>query len=541
MRLAAIDIGSNSIHMIVVDTLRGDAFEVVDREKQMVKLGEGAFREHRLSERALQAGLDALRRFVKLAESLGVEEIFAVATSATREAENGGEFLSAVGQATGVEPRIISGHEEARLIYRAVESALGLGGKTLVIDIGGGSVELVAGDGQRVELNESLQLGVQRLRDVVGDGPLGAPELERLRKAIRKPLGRTARKARALGIQRFVGTSGTIRALEQASRRAAGGDGRRTGTAVIPLAAVRELARELAPLEAATRAARPGVPAERADTIHLGAVLLVELLEAAGASELTVCDASLREGLILDYLDRRRHGTAQLLLQADVRHRSVQRLAHRYWQELARPQHVAELALALFDETAERHGLGVPERDLLEFSALLFGIGQHIAFKSYQRHSAYIIENTELHGFSHEETELLARIVRHHRKDGPKDSELADLGKRRARVVRLLSAMLGFAVALDRGHSQVVRSLCCEERGGVLWIRLTGTGDLELELWAAHRQAPTLGAALKLPVEIELCVPSDEDAGDGAGRLTSLPPARLSSPPAAPSVTPPAR
>jgi exopolyphosphatase / guanosine-5'-triphosphate,3'-diphosphate pyrophosphatase len=523
VKLAAIDIGTNSIHMLVVDTAGERAFEVVDREKTMVKLGAGLFGSRRMSERALAAGLDTLRRYVKLAESLGVDEILAVATSASREAENGGEFLHSIYRETGVDPRVISGTEEARLIFRAVRHAIDFGDeRALVIDIGGGSVECIVGDKRQVLASESMRLGVLRLLDSFpAPGALTNKQVHQLEGYVRGVSGDFMRQVKKLGAGRVIGTSGTIRTLGEAAHLAAGNPAWRSANAqMVSVAALSELAKKLAGMDDKARAKLPGVSEPRADAIHLGAVLLVELLEAAGAKELTLCDASLREGVLLDWLDR--HGG---LLEArphvtDVRRRSVIELARKYSRDDPHERHIASLALALFDQMRDLHALGDSDRDLLEHAALLHGIGSQLSFRGRHHHSRYIIRNSELRGFSDEEVELLGLIVRYHRgvRPKPKHPGFAELDERSQRRVRLLSGSLRIAVALDRGHTQAVKRVSCKRKNGSLEISIGGAGDLELELWSARRKteplARALGLELRVIAESELCSAAAEHGRD---------------------------
>ena len=440
-----------------------------------------------------------------------------MATSATREAENGAQFLSDVERESGIVPRIITGIDEAQLIFKAVQSAIQFTGKALVIDIGGGSVEIVGGDARNVLLNASLKLGVQRLRDMMGDAPLSKSELEQLRATIRGTVQGVARQVSAMRFDTLIGTSGTIRALAQATLRADNGERPRSlNTAVATLPQIEALSDQLTKMKRADRSSIRGIDVERTDTVHLGAVLLVELIRAFGGNEITICDSSLREGVILDALDRRAHpgGPSGTGLPGAMRHRNVLRLAYKYGQDTTRPTHIARLALQIFEQTAPLHNLGAEARELLEFSALLFSVGQFIAFKGYQNHSAYIIEYSALRGFTHEEIDVLANIVRFHRKRQPKKADLDALPKGQHEVVKVLTAILGLAVVLDRSHSQAVSNIRCELRpakGGdkdkpeldTLWVWADGPSDIGFEVWAAQNRTDTLSRALGVHVEVE--------------------------------------
>ena len=507
MRLAAIDVGTNSIHMIIVDT-RGDrGFEVVDRAKTMVKLGAGLFRRRHMTDRAFQAGLDTLRMYCKLAESRGVQEILAVATSATREADNGGAFMEAVFHATGLSPRVISGTAEGHLIYRAVRHALDLADeRVLVLDIGGGSVEAVVGEGHEVVYGDSLRLGVQRLLDGrEKSDPLSAKHLHVLRGYIQGAAHDVVAKARDLRVRRVIGTSGTIRTLGEAVLLASGvGPLRSVNAQVVKRKALKELSKKLLSLPRDERARVPGIPEERADTIHLGAVLLVELLELAGIEELTLCDASLREGILLDYLDHRGPATAPVAPVTDVRRRSVLELASKFGCDDPGDRHVAALALQLFDQTTQLHGCGVLERELLEWAALLRGVGQHIGFPSHNKHAGYVIRNARLRGFAQEEIELIAETARYHRKAPPSKAHkrFRKLSRRERHIVRMLSGILRVAVGLDRGHTQQVKRVSASVYGGELRLVVGGAADLALELYAARERTAPLAHALGMPITV---------------------------------------
>ncbi len=505
MKLAAIDIGSNSIHMVVAEITGAETFEVIDREKAMVKLGAGAFRDHRLTPRAFDAGLEVLGRYRKLADRLGADEILAVATEAIRDTENGGEFLARVAQQTGIEPRVISGHEEARLIYMAVRSALDFGqDKILEVDIGGGSVELIVANSQQLLLSDSLKLGVQRLRDLYGDQPLGKGRRKQLEEHVRRVAGPMLKRARALGFHRVVGTSGTIRALGDAGHRATGKAPWRSLNAEISEAKdVRRLAERLVSLPLSERGEIKGIDRERADSVHLGAVLLLEILDLARASRITLCEASLREGVILEYL-RRQSDRESTWSIPDLRPRATLQLARKYGMGGAREEHVCKLALQLFDQTARYHELGTRERELLAYSALLFSVGQYIGFTNYQHHSAYIISNSGIRGFNDEEVEFISLLVLFHRKAEPskKHPRALQLSKPARAALRVLSAILRLSVGLDRSHSQSVSSVRVHVAAGVLRIGVSGEDDLELAIWGGQRRSDALGRALGLDVEV---------------------------------------
>ncbi|HYP91410.1 MAG TPA: Ppx/GppA phosphatase family protein [Polyangiaceae bacterium] len=507
MKLAAIDIGTNSIHLVVVE-FDGRTFHVIDREKSMVRLGLGMFGEMRLTERAFNEGVEVLGRYTKLAESRGVEEILAVATSATREADNGTEFLNAIFQTTGVMPRVISGSEEARLIFLAVKHSIDFAGERgLVIDIGGGSVEVAVGNSSEVMLAQSMRLGVQRLLHRQGGAqPLSTRELYELSGYVQGAAAEVMSAAKRYGATRFVGTSGTIRTLGEGAHLLAGGAPFRSLNAQsVKRRDLRELVKRLCEADVAKRSKMPGIGDARADTVHLGGVLLCELLEMVGAEELTLCDTSLREGVIWDYIERHGVDVVPHRVVSDPRRRSVVELMRKYDRDDPRELHIADLALSLFDQTHDIHGLGAAERELLEYASLLHGVGRHIDYEDRERHARYIIRNSSLRGFTDEEIEQLGLVALYHRGSRPKrrGGKLDGLPKREQKSVVVLSAILRLAVALDRGHSQLVRRLLVEEHKKQLRIAIDGPGDLLLELWAGRDKVEPLAKALGRSILLE--------------------------------------
>lgn len=509
MKLAAIDIGSNSIHMIVAGTRENHSFEILDREKEMVFLGKSVFDHGRLTDEAVAAGLGAIAKFHKLALRHGVSDIRAVATAAVREADNGGEFLYAIAEHTGIVPQVITGAEEARYIYLSVRNAIDLSSRSaLVVDIGGGSVETIVGDARAMWLGRSLKLGVQRLRAEFGGGAaLGKREKKDLEDHVRALAEPALAEARAAKFELVIGTSGTILALGQAAHRLKGGEPWNNSTGqVVRLDDLRELAERLVAQSPAERALGFGIDAARADSIHVGAVLLCTLLELAKQDRITLCDAALREGLVLDYMESRADSIRQFDVVKDIRRHSVMELARRCGQSGPHPEHVAALALSIFDQTRHLHRLGDDERRLLEYAGILHDVGQHIGYERHEHHAAYIIKNGELRGFSDEEREIIALLARYHRKARPRrrDADFAALTTRWRRAVRVLSGILRLADGLDRSHHQFVVSVGIAEREGVLHFDVVAQGDAELEVWGARRKGRLLERELGKPIELHV-------------------------------------
>jgi exopolyphosphatase/guanosine-5'-triphosphate,3'-diphosphate pyrophosphatase len=526
MRLAAIDIGTNSVHMIVVRVREDMSFEVIDREKVMVRLGAGGLDGRALTAEAMQSALQALSRFKRLAESHAVDEILAAATSATREARNGGEFLARIEQQTGIRARVIAGAEEARLIHQAAVYGVDVGsGRAVVVDIGGGSVEITLGTGTAIQLARSFKIGVIRLTErFVTTDPLSGRDERKLSRHIRNEIDRHCEQITAAGFDRVIGTSGTILSIGTVAATAARGtppaDLRNLR---VSAKQIRRLRKDVVAADLESRLAIAGMDPRRADLVVAGSVLLDMILRRLGAAELTLCDLALREGLVLDYIRSHGREIAQVDRIPDVRRRSTIELAERCNYFAAHAQHVTRLALALFDQTRPLHGLTDREREWLEYAGLMHDLGIHISYPRHHRHSYYLIKNGDLRGFHPDEIEVMALIARYHRRGTPKksDEEYAQLPSPLRRTVRLLASIVRVAESLDRSHAQVIGGLELRDRGDDLLLQIHTAGDAELELWAAMRHTKPFEEAMGKPVTVEVAAPAAA-GGHGARRTRRL-------------------
>jgi exopolyphosphatase/guanosine-5'-triphosphate,3'-diphosphate pyrophosphatase len=509
MRLAAIDIGTNSVHMIVVQVRPDLSFEVVDREKEMVRLGAGGLEGRRLTDTAQADARAALARFRRIAESHRVDEILAAATSATREASNGAEFLATLAQESGIQARVISGTEEARLIHVAAMYGVETGGRPVaVIDIGGGSVEITLGTGERPAVARSFRLGVIRLTEqFVASDPLAPKDERRLVAHVNATVGRALAEIVEAGCERVVGTSGTILSLGAMAAHAAEGHApAELRNLRVDARWIHQLRKRLTSLPLAARLRVPGMEPRRADIAVAGAILLDTLLRRLGAREITLCDLALREGLVLDYIRRNQPAIARVDAVPDVRRRSIIELAERCGVAGGHSAQVARLSLSLFDQSAQLHGLGAREREWLEYAALVHDAGVHIGYERHHLHSHYLILNGGLRGFDPLELQVIALVARYHRRGAPKKSQspYGDLPGRLRRTVRALAAILRLAEGLDRSHAQPVADVTLHDRGDDVLVALTAGGDAELESWAAARHAGEFEKMVGKPLRFEV-------------------------------------
>jgi len=498
---------------MVVQVTPNGHFETLDRAKEMVRLGEGSLRTGIIPPDVFRRGIDALGALRRLADRHQPDALVAVATSAVREAQNGGEFVRAARDEVGVNIQVIRGQEEARLIYLGARASLHFEGRRAVLlDLGGGSLEVILADARECYFTDSLKLGVIRLSEEWGASDLPTVrQLSSLRERVRQALAPVIARVGAMGFDFVAMSSGTAAALASLIEHDQGGVVR-----TLTLPALIELERKLAGLTHAERARLPGLDPRRVDTVLAGAVVLRTALELTGADKAAVCEAALREGIVADYIATHRPGILLVEEFPDLRPRSVIELGRRCRFDEPHAQHVARLALSLFDQTRALHGLDESDEELLEYTALLHDIGFHISPSGHHRHAQYLIETSDMAGFSRDELEIMGLAARYHRKAEPpanqakkavrrRHKQFGKLPRRARKRVRMLAALLRVADALDRTHGRLVRAVRCQVRPKTIELRIEVEGDPELELWAARRKGDLLesltGLRLRLAVD----------------------------------------
>ena len=525
--LAAIDVGTNSVHMVIARPVDGGTPEVLAREKVSVRLGQGATDMKHLAHDAIERALAALAEFRHIADAYGAE-VVAVATSAVREAENRRDFQQRVRDETGVAVEVIPGTEEARLIHLGALSAVPAAGRPhLVLDIGGGSTELIVSTGTEPHLVRSVKLGHIRLSDrFFPGGIIRAGAVEECRRHIRSFVAPEARRARAIGFDIAVGCSGTIAAL---ASMAASSRGKRRPRSVANTTIDREelertVAEVLARPHPDDRRDLRGLERARRDVIVGGAVLLSQLFEDLGMESMVISTGALREGVLLDRFSRRQESPADGLHHlGDLRRSSVLALARSYHEDLIHAEHATEMALQLFDETQHVHGSGDSDSELLEAAGLLHNIGRFVASSAHHRHSYYLIRNSErLAGFTAGELELIALVARYHRKSAPRRRHARFRALRRSdrRKVRLLAGLLRVGIGLDRTYRRAVETVHARVAGDTITIDVEPAGglDVEIELFSARARSGLLADALGYPVEFKVSEPSGPPGGRAGAR-----------------------
>ncbi|MFM7371007.1 MAG: HD domain-containing protein, partial [Sphaerospermopsis kisseleviana] len=495
------DIGTNSLHMVIVriePTL--PAFTMIAKEKETVRLGDRNLETGELKPEVIKKAIACLGRFQALAKSLEAESIIAVATSAVREAPNGREFLHQVETELGLSVDLISGQEEARRIYLGVLSGMEFNHQPhIIVDIGGGSTELILGDSQEPRSLTSTKVGAVRLTgEFITTDPISDTEFQYLQAYARGMLERSVEdvlsKLQPGEIPKLVGTSGTIETIAMINAREKMG--------VIPstlngyqfnLQDLRTWVTRLRRMNSVERAAISGMPERRSEVILAGAVILQEAMTLLGVDSVTLCERSLREGVIVDWMLTHGLIVDRLRYQGSVRERNVLKIAKKYQVNLEHSDRVAKFALSLFDQTQGKlHPWGKDERQLLWAAAILHNCGHYISHSAHHKHSYYLIRNGELLGYNETEIEIIANLARYHRKSPPKkkhENYRNLLHKEHKQMICQLSAILRLAVALDRRQIGAVSHVNCEylphanELKMLIFPSELGD-DCALELWS---------------------------------------------------------
>ncbi len=525
--LAAIDVGTNSIHMVVVEINPSlPSFKIIAAQKDTVRLGERCQHTGQLTPEAMGRALASLRRCRELADSLGAEAILGVATSAVREAPNGPDFLHQVRDETGLEIDLISGEEEARRIYLGVLSGLEFQGQPhVIVDIGGGSTELILGDGHEPRYLSSTKVGAVRLTEMfVQTDPISERDFERLRGYVRGMLDRVTEELhsqlRAGEYPRLVGTSGTIESLMTLHTwQTLGHEPASLQGYTLTDADLKGLIQKLRPLNYQQRCQFPGMSEKRAEIILAGAVVLSEVMNLLHISSLKTCDRALREGIVVDWMLS--HGLIEdrLRYQGSVRQRSTLGMAQKFRVNLPYSERVASFALSLFDQTqGALHGWGEAERELLWSAAVLHNCGHFVSHSAHHKHSYYLIRHGGLLGYTDTEIELIANLARYHRKNTPKKKHenYRNLTSREHRlVVEQLSTILRLAIALDRRQIGAIQKVTCEWQPGLREFTLVlypsqAHDPCELELWSLHYKKEPFETTFNLKLMVHLQTGSAE-------------------------------
>lgn len=491
-RYAAIDIGSNSVRMMAADVDRNGRFEVLAEDRQVTRLGESVFRTGSIDEAAARGVLAVLERMKEAYGRLGVLAVRAVATAAVRDASNADEFLARASEVLGEPVERISGLEEARLIHLGVETRWPHPRqRILILDIGGGSAEVIDAENGLMRAALSRPLGAVRLQAVFlkNDPPL-EDELVQMQEFIEEKLHAVRQKIEHAAFDRVIGTSASASAIVCAANRIPRQRREEASRRRVTVAQLRRLYRQLAAMDVEARRRVTGIGPRRAEIILPGVAVMLKVLELFGARQLYYCPAGVRDGILRDLADREA-GAERVRLGPEQR-RMVEQYARRFGVDLKHARKVAAFARELFTALTPWHRLPPETGRLLKAAAYLRDTGHAINDMAHHKHSQYIVANADLAGFTDDEQHLVAMLCRYHRKAPPsaRHADFTALPSAEQRVVEQLYPLLRIADALDRSRDQRVEAIECALGDGAFMLILKSEKDLGLELWALERTAP---------------------------------------------------
>ncbi len=511
--LAAIDLGTNSFHLIVVKIADNGNFEIIDREKEVIRLGEGSGGDIKvILPEAIERAINCLKRFKGIAESYNAK-IRAVATSAVREAHNKNEFIQKVNDEIGIEIEVISGFEEARLIYLGALKALPIyNKKVLLIDIGGGSTEFLIGEKGNPIYSISLKIGAVRLsQKFFPDYILSDTRIKECQEWVKGEIYPIVHHLLKEGFELIVGSSGTIMSTGQminALKKVNSNSIVNLNNFVFNKNELEKVAREI--LKRKTPDKRKKIPAmdeKRADIIPAGIIILKTIFDLLNIQEMTISNYALREGIIIDTLQKHASESNKPIL-SDIRKGSINHLAEKCNYDKIHCEHVAKLALQLYDNLINLHQLDNEYRELLEAAAILHDVGYNISHANHHHHSYYLIKNSELLGFNENEIDIIAHTARYHRKSHPKPShiEFEMLPGKTKQVIKKLSAILRIADSFDRTHRQIIKNIKAEVKGENVLLHLECDEKLkpDIEIWNFDRRKGLFEEVYKKNIKIKI-------------------------------------
>ncbi len=505
-RIAAIDLGTNSFHVVIVDIYSDASFRRIDDLKEMVELARGGIGK-KLSKGAFERGLSALKKIKILCDSYEVDQILAYATSAIREAQNGGDFIQASIDETGIKINAIPGIVEAELIGYAVQHGLNLGeAPVLGVDIGGGSVEFILMNNQQFHHLMSRKLGVSRMNDQFKpQDPIRESDIQALEEFYAQELKELDAVLAEMPTKTIIGSSGTMQAIGVmiATRKGISVDVS-LNELTYSKADFLDFYASFIGLSQKERAKVPGMDIKRLNFINTGVVLVRWLMEHYEIDEVKISTQALREGIIIRHIKADlKHKVIEEEIR-DPRRRSVFELLRKCnWHE-THSRHVTSLALTLFDRLAELLELVPSDRELLEYASLMHDIGYHISHTAHHKHALYLIKNAELRGFNQDEIEVMAQVARYHRRSTPKKRHLEfwSLDENMKDRIKKLSGILRVVDGLDRSHYQNVQELLVAITSSKIILTISTIDEPQLEIWGATRKAQLLETVANRKIEI---------------------------------------
>lgn len=508
--IAAIDLGTNSFHMVVASVDSKGLLNIITRDKDMVRLGSGANDMKNLTPEAIERGVNTLKHFAKIAESENAK-IRAIATSAVREASNKQEFLMKAKEIAGIDVEVVSGAEEGRLIYLGAMHAVPIyNKKALVVDIGGGSTETVIGrHGELLHVN-SEKLGAIRLTKRFFSADKATKEkIKECRNYIKGEWAPEMRTLESLGYEVAVGTSGTIQTIAAMTLTAKNQPAPDVLNGLIVSAdEMLDVIDKIVSADTAkTRAEIPGMDPKRADIILGGALIWEYVLLRLNLKKVIISPYALREGIVFDSLQKEKD-IKEFRHLSRLRYDTIYNLCKKYHVDMVHSEHVKNIAIKLFDALQPIHDLSNTDREFLEAASLLHDCGYIISHDQHHKHSYYLITHSDMPGFTNDEAEVIGNIARYHRKSHPKKKHesfgLLPLGKQTA--VSILAGILRLAEGVDRRRLQIVKDINViinKNEVKIIVAKSDSGEDPDIEIWGAGRRTELLEQSLGVRISIE--------------------------------------
>ncbi len=509
--IGAIDVGTNSFHLIIASVDSRGMLQIILREKEVVRLGSSGGDIKYLYDEAIERGVQTLKRFADISKSKGAE-IRAVATSAVREALNKKEFIDRVRDEVGIEIEIVSGVEEGRLIYLgALHSLPIVNQKALIIDIGGGSTETIIGKESEILYVHSEKLGAIRLTTRFGlDDEIDIDKLNECRKYIHGTWAPIFNKINNIGYETVVGTAGTILNISVIALQLNGKPVPNilNGCTLDKKEILKAIKKIVSAKNEKERKQIPGMDPQRADIIVGGALILEYALEHLKVDKIHISTFGLREGIVYDTLEKRKE-IETLRHLGRLRESTIYSIANQYNVNLKHSNHIKKIALKIFDETQNFHKLGKKEREWLEAASVLHDVGYLISVEQHHKHSYYIISNCIMPGFTKDESEIIANIARYHRKSLPKKKHenFQKLPEDKKEIVKKLASILRIAEGIDRRQIQSIKEIEIYSNANFITIKLIPSEPEDIpdvELWGAERRKQLFEELMGVNVKFEL-------------------------------------
>jgi len=517
-RLGAIDVGTNSLRLVIAEAHPDGNYRVLDDEKEITRLGAGLGATGRLADDTMQRSATVIGRMREIARGFHCERVRAIATAAVREADNADEFLRMVRNVAGIELEVISARAEARLAYRSASHAFDLTRQSVaIVDIGGGSTEVVLASGGVIEQVYTLPIGAVRLTERYAgvehpESVKAYNELHSgLRKIVRERLGKPP-----ITPSLIIGTGGTFTTLASISAHKT--DSPNDQGDFLPFALrgyemqrseVRHLLEHLRKLSVKARTRVPGLSPDRAEIIVAGAAIIDAVMKRLGANTVRVHDRGIRDGLVLEMIEEVFPTLGERASQPVDRWQSLRAFATRCRYEADHSHHVADLSISIFDQLARQSpelldGRDVLEqRDLLKAAAILHDVGYFVNYSKHHKHTYHLIVHSDIQGFDQRDLEIIANIARYHRRSEPKakHKNFAKLTPAEREIVRRLAGILRVAVGLDRTHTQAVSGASVTIAEGHAVFRLEAGDRPDVDIWGAQSKSELFSKAFGLTPE----------------------------------------